>query len=190
MAYQEALTLRPKDNEALLGMANALLSERRFAEAAPKFQQVLNQAPTNTDAIAGLGFVWLNEGKFDEAEKLFAEARRLDPARKDVDEGYHNAKFWGVMSQAVEALNHDRPKDAIAAYQRALLMDPHNRDALAGLANASEHAGDYPAAVKIYARLTAANPNDESGWLALIQAQVGGKSCKVPSRLHSKFLQP
>ncbi len=174
MAYKEALTLRPKDNGALLGMANALLRERRFAEAAPKFQQVLDQAPTNTDAIAGLGFAWLNEGKFDSAEKLFAEARSLDPARKDVDEGYHNAKLWGVMSQAAEALNHDRPKDAIAAYQGALLLDPDNRDALAALANASEHSGDYPAAVKIYAGLTAANPNDESGWLALIQAQVEG----------------
>ena len=179
MAYKEALTLRPKDNGALLGMANALLRERRFAEAAPKFQQVLNQAPTNTDAMAGLGFVWLSEGKFDDAEKLFAEARKLDPARKDVDEGYHNAKFWGVMNHAVEALNHDRPRDAIAAYQQALLLDPDNRDALLGLANASEHTGDHPAAVKIYAGLTAANPDDESGWLALIQAQVGEKELQA-----------
>jgi tetratricopeptide (TPR) repeat protein len=175
MAYREALTLRPKDNEALLGMANALLRERKFAEAAPKFQQVLNQEPTNTDAIAGLGFVWLNEGKFDDAQRLFAEARKLDPARKDVNEGYHNAKFWGLMNQAVEALNHGRPRDAIATYQQALLLDPDNRDALLGLANASEHAGDYPAAVKIYTRLTTANPTDESSWLALIQAQVGEK---------------
>jgi tetratricopeptide (TPR) repeat protein len=179
MAWQEALTLRPKDNGALLGMANALLRQRRFAEAAPKFQQVLNQEPTNTDAIAGLGFVWLNEGKFGDAEKLFAEARKLDPTRKDVDEGYHNAKFWGLMNQAVEALNHGRPSDAIAAYQQALLLDPCNRDALQGLANASEHAGDYPAAVKIYTGLTTANPNDESSWLALVQAQVGEKQLQA-----------
>jgi tetratricopeptide (TPR) repeat protein len=175
MAYKEALTLRPKDNGALLGMANTLVGERRFAEAAPRFQQVLNQAPNNTDAMAGLGFVLLNEGKFDEAEKLFAEARKLDPARKDVEEGYHNAKFWGVMNQAVEALNHNRPKDAIGAYQQALLLTPNDRDALLGLANASEHAGDFRAAAKIYAGITAANANDESSWLALIQAQVGGK---------------
>jgi tetratricopeptide (TPR) repeat protein len=176
VAYKEALTLRPKDIGALLGMGNALVGERRFAEAAPRFQQVLNQAPNNIDAMAGLGFVWLREGKFDDAEKLFADARKLDPARKDVDEGYHNAKFWGLMSQAVEALNRDRPKDAIAAYQLALLLNPDDREALLGLANASEHAGDYPAAVKIYGRLTAANPNDEPSWLALIQAQVGEKN--------------
>jgi tetratricopeptide (TPR) repeat protein len=179
MAYKEALTLRPKDNGALLGMANALVGERRFAEAAPRFQQVSNQAPNNIDAMAGLGFVWLNEGKFDEAEKLFAEARKLDPARKDVEEGYHNAKFWGVMNRAVEALNQNRPKDAIGAYQQALLLNPDDRDALLGLANASEHAGDFRAAAGIYAQLTAANANDESTWLALIQAQVGGKDPKA-----------
>ncbi len=179
MAYKEALILRPKDNGALLGMANGLVGERRFAEAAPSFQQVLNQAPNNTDAMAGLGFVLLKEGKFDEAEKLFAEARKLDPARKDVEEGYHNAKFWGVMNQAVEALNHNRPKDAIGAYQQALLLTPNDRDALLGLANASEHAGDFRAAAKIYAGITTANANDESSWLALIQAQVGGKDAKA-----------
>ena len=179
MAFKEALTLRPKDNGALLGMANVLVRERRFAEAAPRFQQVLNQAPNNTDAMAGLGFVCLNEERFDEAEKLFAEARKLDPARKDVEEGYHNAKFWGVMNQAVETLNHNRPKDAMGAYQQALVLNPNDRDALLGLANASEHAGDFRAAAKIYAGLTAANADDESGWLALIQAQVGGKDPKA-----------
>src|SRR5215472_2678321 len=92
MSYQEALTLRPKDIGALLGIANALLRQRRFGEAAPKFQQVLNQSPANVDALAGLGFVRLNETKFDDAEKLFGEARKIDPARKDIDEGYHNAK--------------------------------------------------------------------------------------------------
>jgi tetratricopeptide (TPR) repeat protein len=178
IAYKEALTLRPKDNGALLGMANALVGEHRFADAAPRFQQVLNQAPNDTDAMAGLGFVWLNEGKFDEAEKLFAVARKVDPARKDVEEGYHNAKFWGVMNLAVEALNHNRPKDAIDAYQQALLLTPNDRDALLGLANASEHAGDFHAGASIYAGLTAGNADDESSWLALIQAQVGEKDPK------------
>jgi tetratricopeptide (TPR) repeat protein len=178
-AYKEALTLRPKDNGALLGLANALVRERRFAEAAPRFQQVLNQDPNSTDAIAGLGFVRLNQREFDEAKKLFAEAGTLDPARKDVEEGYHNAKFWGAMNQAEQALNHNRPKDAIDAYQQALLLSPDDRGALVGLANAYEHAGDFHSAARIYAGLNAANPSDESSWLALIHAQVEGKDPKA-----------
>jgi len=175
-AYQEALSLRPLDNGALLGIANALVKERKFADAEAKFQQVLNQAPNNADAVAGLGFVRLNEGKFDDAQKLFAQARKLNPARKDVDEGYQNAKFWGIMNQAATALNQRRPKDAVAAYQQAVLLNPNDKDAQQGLANASTQAGNYTDAAKAYYRLTAANPNDESSWLGLIQAQIGEKA--------------
>jgi tetratricopeptide (TPR) repeat protein len=175
IAYQEALTLRPTDNGALLGIANALVRERKFADAETKFQQVLNQVPNNADATAGLGFVRLNEGKFDDAEKLFAKARKLDPARKDVEDGYHDAKFWGIMNQGAAALNQHRPKDAVVAYQQALSLRPDDKDALLGLASASARAGDYPEAAKTYYRLTAANPNNESSWLALIQAQISEK---------------
>ncbi len=179
MAYQEALSLRPLDNGALLGLANALVRERKFADAEAKFQQVLNQAPNNADAVAGLGFVRLNERKFDDAQKLFAEARKLNPARKDVDEGYRNAKFWGIMNQASDALNQHRTKDAVAAYQQAVLLSPNDKDALLGLAHASDRAGNYAEAAKTFYRLTAANPNDESSWLGLIQAQIGEKASQA-----------
>jgi len=172
LAFQEALTLRPSDTGALLGLANALVRDRKFADAEARFQQVLNQAPSNPDAIAGLGFVRLKEGRFEEAQVLFAKARKLDPARKDVAEGYHNAEFWGIMNQAA-TLDQHRPKDAVAAYQQAVSLNPSDKDAVRGLANASVRASDYPLAAKTYFRLTAADPTDESSWLGLIQAQVG-----------------
>ena len=173
LAYQEALTIHPLDTGALLGLANAFVRERKLADAEGKFQQVLNQAPSNADAMAGLGFVRLKQGKFDEAQKLFAKARKLDPARKDADQGYHSAEFWGTMNQAATALAQQRPKDALAAYQQAVELNPHDRDALRGLANASMHAGEYAQAAKTYYRLTAADPGDESSWLGLMQAQAG-----------------
>ena len=178
-AYQEALALRPMDNGALLGIANALIRERKFGDAESKFQQVLTQAPNNADALAGLGFVRLNQGKFDDAQKFLANAHKLDPARKDVEDGYHNAKFWGIMNQAAAALNQRRPKDAVTAYQQALELNPNDKDALLGLASSSAQAGDYPGAAKTYYRLTAANPNDESSWIALIQAQIGEKALQT-----------
>lgn len=175
-AYQEALGLRPLDTGAQLGIANALVSERKFSEAEAKFQQVLNQSPNNADAIAGLGFVRLNEKKFDDAARLFAKARQLDPARKDVAQGFQNARFWGYTSEAAEALNHGHAKDAVAAYQQALAVNPNDKDALRGFADASERAGDYPDAAKTYYRLAASFPNDQSNWLLLIQAQMKEKA--------------
>lgn len=175
-AYQEALGMRPLDSGALLGIANALVKERKFSEAEAKFQQVLKQSPNNADATAGLGFVRLNQGRFDDATKLLANAHKLDPSRKDVDQGYNNAKFWGIMSQAATALKQDHLKEAVAAYNQALQMNPDNKDALVGLANASVRAGDYPSAARTYYRLAAANPNDQGVWLGLIKAQLGEKA--------------
>ena len=175
-AYQEALSLRPMDNGALLGLANAFLKERKFADAEARFQQVLNQSPNNAEAMAGLGFVRLNEGRFDDASRLLANAKKLEPTRKDLDQGYNNAKFWGIMNHAATALNQDQLKEAVMEYQQALQSNPNNRDALLGLANVSVRAGDFPTAAKTYYRLTAANSNDESSWLGLIKAQIGEKA--------------
>lgn len=175
-AYQEALTLRPLDNGALLGIANALVRVKKFPEAEAKFQQVLNQSPNNADATAGLGFVRLNEGRFDDATRLLANAHKLNPSRKDVDQGYDNARFWGIMKQAATALNQNRLKEAVAAYQQALQLNPNNKDALVGLANAAMRAGDFPSAAKTYYRLVTASPNDEASWLGLMRAQIGEKA--------------
>ncbi|HEV2326097.1 MAG TPA: cellulose synthase subunit BcsC-related outer membrane protein [Terracidiphilus sp.] len=172
MAFQEALTLRPFDNGALLGLANALVQERQFAQAETKFQQVLTHDPNNADALSGLAFIRLNEGKFDQAQKLFAEAHKLDPARKDVSQGYRNAKFWGIMHQAAAALDQNQAKAAVAEYQQALQISPEDKDALQGLANACMRADDYPGAAKAYYRLVAAYPAQESNWLGLIRAQM------------------
>src|ERR1700751_2946119 len=144
-----------------------------------RFQGVLSKDPNNADAMAGLGFVRLNEGRFNDATNLLAEAHKLNPTRADVNQGYHNAKFWGIMNQASSALNQNRAKDAVAAYQQALLLDPTDKDALMGLANASERMGDFPAAARTYQRLTAINPNDESAWLDLIRAQIGEKDVRA-----------
>jgi cellulose synthase operon protein C len=172
LAFQDALTLRPFDTGALLGLANAYVEERRFDAAEANFQQVLTREPNSADALAGLGFVRLNEGKFDAAQTLFAKARKVDPARKDVDQGYHNARFWGIMHEAEAALSQGRAKAAIADYQQGVLLNPSDQTALQGLANACVRGNDYAGAAKAYDQLVAVAPADASNWLGLIHAQM------------------
>ena len=140
--------------------------------AALRARQQQNIADANKER----GFKALRNKDFGDAERLFAEAHKLNPAQKDVDEGYHKAKFWGIMDQAAAALNQHHPNEAVATYQQALLLNPNDKGALLGLANASAQAGNYAEAAKTYYRLTAASPNDESSWLGLIQAQIGKKA--------------
>src|SRR5689334_4300721 len=60
-AYEEALALRPQDDQPVLAIAQILLRREKLADAAARFEQVLKHSPSNPDAIAGLGFVRLKE---------------------------------------------------------------------------------------------------------------------------------
>src|SRR5215469_6190728 len=171
-AYQEALGLRPQDNEATLAMAQAMVRTKRYSEAESEFNQVLSRSPANADAMAGLGFIRLNQGKFDDAQKLLGEALRVSPGRKDVDEGYRNAKYWGVMKRGADALAQNRVAEAITDYQQALLLHPGASDALLGLAESNERNGNASEAVKAYSELTTSNPTEVRGWLGLMTAQI------------------
>jgi tetratricopeptide (TPR) repeat protein len=137
---------------------------------------VLTQSPNNADALAGLGFIRLNQGKFDEAQGFLEKARALSPNRADVNQGYRNARFWSVMKQGAAALDQNRNDPAVAAYRQALAENPGAKDALLGLAHASERKGDYAEAIRCYGQLTSANPADLQSWLGLMKSQIGAKT--------------
>lgn len=175
-AYQDALAVRAADPQATLGLAQAQVDKKNFPEAEASFQQVLSQSPNNVDALAGLGFIRFQQGKFDEAQALLEKAHSLAPNRTDVGEGYRNAKFWGSMKQGATALDQNRNEAAVAAYRQALADNPNAKDALLGLAHASERKRDYPEAIRCYTQLTSANPSDAQSWLGLMKAQMGANN--------------
>src|SRR5215831_10786978 len=156
-AYQEALMLRPQDEQARLALGQAMVGAKRYGEAETEFTQVLGRSPANADAMAGVGFIRLNQKRFDEAQKLLGDALKLAPGRKDIDEGYRNAKYWGVMKQGADALAQSRASDAVSRYQEALAVHPGAVDALLGLAESTERNGNYADAVKAYNQFLAVN---------------------------------
>src|SRR6266568_1415229 len=175
-AYEEALALHPRDEQAMLGIAQAEISQKKLPDAEAQFQQVLNQSPNNTDAIAGLAFIRLDEKKFDDAVGLFDKARKLVPNRSDLEQGYRNAKFWSLMQQGATALDQNRTDAAIGDYQQALVIRPGANDALHGLAGAAERKRDYKQAELAYNQMVAISPADAQNWLGLMRAQIGEKN--------------
>src|SRR5947208_764515 len=106
-AYQEALGLHPRDEQAMLGIAQAEVRQKRLPDAEAQFQQVLNQSPNNTDAMAGLAFLRVDEKKFSDAVTLFDRARKLVPNRADIEQGYKDAKYWSLMQQGAADLDRN-----------------------------------------------------------------------------------
>src|SRR5215467_2653868 len=175
-AYQGALALHQGDVQAILGIAQANVHERRYGEAEARFQQVLNQSPNNTDATLGLAFIRVDQKRFDEAVSHFERARQLMPNRPQVEQAYANAKYWSLMQHAQTDVNQNRPKTAIADYEQALTIRPGDIDALRGLAGAAERSGKSTEAQQAYRTLSSTTSTDPQIWLALIRLQVAGKN--------------
>jgi cellulose synthase operon protein C len=176
IAYNQALSLQPSNQQALLGTAQALVRQRKFSDAENRFKEVLSQDPNNAEATAGLGFIRLNQQKFDDAANLLGEARRLNPNRADVNESYRTAKFWAAMRQAEVALSENHPDAAISNYQQALMLSPGSKDALFGLAVAADRKQNYAQAIQAYTQVTTANPGDVQSWLGLMKAQIASNN--------------
>ena len=177
-AYQQALALHPGDEEAMLGIAEAEVHEKRLPDAEAQFQQVLNHSPNHPEAIAGLAFIRLDEKKFDDAVSLFDRARQLTPNRAAIEQGYKDAKYWSLLQHAAKAMDQNQPTEAMADYQQALVLRPGASDGLRGLGGAAERSGNYPQAIQAYRQLTVTNPADAQSWLGLLRAEVGAKDSK------------
>jgi biofilm PGA synthesis protein PgaA len=103
---------------ALVRLGHAANNQKRFSVAADIFHAVLRQAPERNDAIAGLSYALIDDGKPDEAVRLLESHRKAMWSNVPLLEAYAE----GLRAQREHA-------QALAAYERILVLDPRNRDA-------------------------------------------------------------
>jgi tetratricopeptide (TPR) repeat protein len=126
-AYREATRQAPNSAQpwVQLGMALAstpAASSAVIAEAQGAYQKALGLDPQNVAAKRGMGFTYLVQEKYPQAITHLREATQADA-------GDPNGWVW--LGQAL--LNSGNHADAKQAFQRALKLDPANRDAQEGL---------------------------------------------------------
>ena len=136
------------------------LKGKDLSTAEARFQEVLRRSPNDANAVAGLAFVRLNQKRFDEAVPLFERALSLAPKRADVREGYDTAKFWSLMQQGSDALQHGQADAAITSYQQALALHPGNLDAMLGIAHAEVHEKKTVDAEEQFQQVLNQSPNN------------------------------
>ena len=195
-AYERAVRLDPSSADAQLGVARsydalgkrkqALNAYRRFTELAPAeprgyelvgwmllemgrpedalapFREAQRLDPRRPDGAYGAGIALAETGRHEEALRAYATAAELDPA---------DALLWGQM--ALSAMAVGRPADAVAYWERALVVDPSYFDGRLAQRREWERAigtaGRQPAAP--VAR-TAAGP--ARGTVDILPATLGG----------------
>jgi len=182
-SFNRVLQNVPDYLNARVGLAQVLQQQGRQAEAIDMFQQVLVQQPANLPALNGMGISLKVLGFAEDAVELLTKACHQSP---------ESVEIWVNLASAFAQA--DRDEEAVAAYQRAIALDPLNPElhewcnGYLGVIDHPEHLHSYqqaleaePAAAELaapYARkLLLLNRADEA--LAVLDACLRHSSNKA-----------
>jgi superkiller protein 3 len=132
-----------------LALIEARMRERGLERAAREYSlaQLETQERTQAEMLVEFGLVRARQGQLEEATANFQDATELDP---ELFEAWHALAV--ALHQSV------RLREAIAAYERALRIEPRHAETLFNLALAELVAGEPDAAEQRHALLAALDP--------------------------------
>jgi superkiller protein 3 len=122
---EEAVRLAPQSGVAHFYRGRVLYDLGRRSEAQLEFEAALQQNPKLPEPGYFLALIDKQDGKYELAARLLENTVRLQPS---------NVMAWNMLGQCLE-LNSEKPK-AIAAWRKAIEIDPKFSQALFSLAHA------------------------------------------------------
>src|ERR1700728_3568297 len=146
--YEKIISLEPRDVEdrMVLGQLYTVKHEPQKAEEQFKTAQAIE--PDSEDVVLNLARLYAESGDIEHAAKV-VEA---------VPESDRTAKMEFALGAAYDQMK--RGKDAIAAYQRAIDIEPGDVRTMGALAQALLNDDQLDAAMKEYRELADADPDD------------------------------
>jgi arylsulfatase A-like enzyme/Flp pilus assembly protein TadD len=146
-AYRES-----DEPETLNALGVALADGGRPAEALPVFARVLEIDPQNAVAYQNTGIALLKLDRVDEARQNLEAALRL---------GKRHTRAWNALGVAWRRLGN--PKNAIAAWERCLEINPEQYDALYNVGRVAGQMRDWKKARAALERFVATAPAKQYG---------------------------
>ncbi len=126
------------DGWALLGRAYHY--NRRFDEAADAYKKAVSLTPLNVGYRTTLGLIL---GQAGELEEGLAELQKVTSTP-----GYKDAAGWANLGWIYRNMN--RAEESIAAYQKALALDPKEEQGALGLGWAFQYTKQYDKAIAVF----------------------------------------
>jgi serine/threonine protein kinase/Flp pilus assembly protein TadD len=169
--YRRALSVRPGDVEALLGLGRAAAADGDEGTAESAFRQAIELQPS-WRVFNGLASYYYETGRYAEAAAMFREA-----ARKAPDSSWAQSNVGGA-----EAMRCSYPA-AIEAFHAALTIDPKNASAASNLGMTQLWSGRAADAAVALERAASLTPNDYRIWgnLGDAYSELPGESRKAAS---------
>jgi tetratricopeptide (TPR) repeat protein len=146
--YETLARLQPNDieNVLLLGQLYALNHDSAKAEAEFKAAQKIDA--NSEEVVLNMARLYAEEG----------DAQRSVDTLSAIPVDDRTPRIEFALGASYDQLK--KPKEAAAAYRRALDLDPDNADAQHALANSLLIDGQLDEALKVYNQLAAADPTD------------------------------
>jgi tetratricopeptide (TPR) repeat protein len=157
--FQKIVTLQPKDVEdrMVLGQLFTVKHEPKKAEDEFKTAQAIE--PDSEEVVLNLARLYADSGDIAHAAKVIEAVSVND----------RTPKMEVALGAAYDQLK--RPKDAIAAYQRAADMDPGDAHTLDALGQALLADNQYDEALKQFKLLAEADPEDTEALIHIGEIQ-------------------
>lgn len=112
---QEALLVSPDNVPLRLHLADVLLREKMYPEAAVEFREVLNRSYGNTKATLGLAEAYYYQGKYSAAIIIYEEIQQQLPT---------SAMILFIKS----LIKENSLQQAVDVYQKVIALNPEYRD--------------------------------------------------------------
>ncbi|MGB6194094.1 MAG: tetratricopeptide repeat protein [Terracidiphilus sp.] len=157
--YEKIVALDPKsvENRMVLGQLYTVKHEPQKAEEQFKTAQAID--PDSEDVVLNLARLYAESGDIDHAAKVI----------EAVPESDRTSKMEFALGAAYDQLK--RPKDAIAAYRRAVDIEPGDARTMSALAQALLNDDQLDEALKEYRDASDADPDDVSTLIHIAEIQ-------------------
>lgn len=142
-------------------MGSLYLQSGDTGEAVRFYRRAVERFPTFQRAYQNLGLAEVQQGRYGEALPYLTRAVEL---------GADNGILWGLIGFAY--LNVERPTQALAAYQQALLFQPDSRDWKLGKLNALLDTGNPEAAVALIREMLKEDREQPQLWMQQANAYL------------------
>lgn len=157
--FEKIVALQPNsiEDHMILGQLYSVKHQVPKAEEQFKIAQTID--PDSEDVVLNLARVYAQNGDLTHAAKVI----------EDVPESDRTARMDFTLGATYEQLK--RPKDAIAAYQRAAGQQPDDVPTLNALGQALLTDNQLDAAMKIYKQLANADPEEAAPLIKISEIQ-------------------
>lgn len=156
--FSAALSCKPGDEMAMLGLGRAMVNRKENAKARQLFEQVARLNPTNAESHIKLAELSLEAGDFTEAYRLATKGAQLAPM---------DAAAFLCLGQS--CIKTSRNEEATRAFEQALAFSPNDAAAMHTLANLHRRAGRDQEAMSWFKKLLDLRPGDYDCNLSLAQ---------------------